>query len=86
MDNIYDILYNKIITQITADLTTGRIDNKKKPFKTAKINNFIQQNEHNIDKTIKEIINDYTEDNELEELNNPENDWIREYLYNYIKY
>lgn len=86
MNDLYNNLNDKIITQITADLTIGRSDNDLNPYTQEQINEFIQKNELNIKNTIENMINDCKEYIELEELNNPEDDWIREYLYCYIKY
>ena len=66
---------------ISSDLTIGRSDNDLRPFTEDEVTNFIELNQNNIETAIDNIIRDYTEDNELESLNNPELDWIREYLY-----
>ena len=66
---------------ISNDLTIGRSDNDLRPFTEDEVTNFIELNQNNIETAIDNIIRDYTEENELESLNNPELDWIREYLY-----
>ena len=83
---IHDILYNQIKKQIYADLTIGRTDNDKKAYSPKKINEYIEKNKSNIEKTIEDIICDFEEDNELDELIDLEDSVIREYLYDYIKY
>jgi hypothetical protein len=86
MDTIENIIYDRVIKQIHCDLTIGKEDNDEIPFTEEKINKFINKNKSVIKKMIMNIIEEYEEDNKLDELYNPEDDWIREYLYDYIKY
>jgi len=79
-----DILKNRIHKMIKDDLTIGRTDNDLEPFDDIKINDFIRENSDKIDIVISEMIEVYTDDNELELLKNPENDWINEFMYNHI--
>lgn len=83
-EHYYTILKTKIINQITCDLTIGREDNDLEPYSKEVINNFIQENNNNIEKVINSMITDYNEDDDIESLNQPENDWICEYLYEYV--
>ncbi len=83
--NIRNILRKKIIKIIHCDLTIGRTDADLQPLEENEINNFITNNNNNIEQTINTMIHDYEEDGELEELVNPENDWILEYLYDFVK-
>jgi hypothetical protein len=69
---------------ITNDLTIGRSDNDLIPFTSDRIDTFIEDNNDNIEKVITIMINDYSNDNELELLVDPLLDWIGEYLYDYI--
>lgn len=69
---------------IQNDLTIGRVDNGYEPFTNAQIETFIQINHDNIQKTIEHMINDYTNDGELELLEDPLFDWIGEYLYLFV--
>jgi hypothetical protein len=46
----------------------------------------IKKNQDNIKHVIKTMIQVYELDNTLHERENPEDDWIREYLYEHIKY
>ena len=41
---------------------------------------------NNINECIEQMIVEYENDGELNDLLNPKNGWIREYLYNYIKF
>jgi methionine salvage enolase-phosphatase E1 len=69
---------------ITNDLTIGRTDNNLMPFTSNEINQFIEDNNNNIEKVIEIMINEYSNDNEIELLADPLLDWIGEYLYNLI--
>ncbi len=80
----HKILKEKIILIITNDLTIGRNDNDLVPYTDIEINEFIKDNNDNIEKVIEIIINDYTEDDELELLEDPLLDHIQEYLYDYV--
>lgn len=80
------MLRDYIIKQITMDLTIGREDNDLVSYTKGEIDNYIQQNNANIEKCIEQMIHDYAEDNELETLENPLQDWITEYLYQYVVY
>ncbi len=74
----------RIDFQIKCDLTIGRDDNDLQPFSENKISDFIKRNINRIDTVIDIMITEYKNDNELEDLLNPEPDWIREYLYDHI--
>ena len=82
--NFYNILRTKIELMITNDLTIGRSDNDLESFTSDKINKFIEDNNDNIEKVIEIMINDYSNDNELELLENPLFDWVGEYLYEFV--
>ncbi len=84
--NIKNNLRKLIIHQIHCDLTIGREDNEEIPFTNEQIESFVNKNSGKIEDCINEIYNDYQKDNELIELDNPEDEWIREYLYEYISY
>ena len=77
----YNILKTKIKLMITNDLTIGRTDNDLIPFTSVEIDEFIENNKDNIEQVITTIINEYSNDNELELLKDPLLDWIGEYLY-----
>lgn len=82
--NYHNILKTKIKLMITNDLTIGRTDNNLIPFTSDEINKFIEDNNNNIEKVIEIMINEYSNDNEIELLAEPLLDWIGEYLYNLI--
>jgi hypothetical protein len=69
---------------ITNDLTIGRNDDGLIPFTSDEIDNFIKDNNDNIEKVIQKMINDYSNDNEIELLADPLFDWIGEYLYDFV--
>lgn len=80
----YNILKTKIKFMIKNDLTIGRNDNGLIPFTSNEIDKFIKDNDENIEKVITTIINEYSNDNELELLKEPLFDWIGEYLYDFV--
>ena len=82
--NYYGIIKTKIKFMITNDLTIGRNDDGLIPFTRDEIDNFIKENDDNIEKVIQKIINDYSNDNEIELLADPLLDWIGEYLYDLV--
>jgi methionine salvage enolase-phosphatase E1 len=82
--NYHNILKTKIISMITNDLTIGRIDNDLIPFTCNEIDNFIDNNNDNIEKVIQNMITEYSNDNEIELLADPLLDWIGEYLYDLV--
>jgi hypothetical protein len=69
---------------ITNDLTIGRNDNGLTPFTSDEINNFIEDNNDNIEKVIQMMMDEYSNDNEIELLADPLLDWIGEYLYDLV--
>jgi hypothetical protein len=82
--NYHDILREKIELMITNDLTIGRSDNDLIPFTKVEIDKFIENNNDKIEEVIKLMIDDYSNDDELELLKDPLFDWIGEYLYDLI--
>ena len=82
--NYHNILKTKIKIMIINDLTIGRNDYDLIPFTSDRINKFIEDNNDNIEKVITIMINEYSNDNEVELLAEPEVDWIGEYLYNFV--
>ena len=80
----YNILKTKIKLMITNDLTIGRTDNDLIPFTSDQIDKFVEDNNDNIEKVIAIMINDYSNDNEIELLAEPLLDWIGEYLYDFV--
>ena len=82
--NYHNILKTKIRLMITNDLTIGRTDNDLIPFTSDQIDKFVEDNNDNIEKVIAIMINDYSNDNEIELLAEPLLDWIGEYLYDFV--
>ena len=60
-----NILKTKIKLMFVNDLTIGRSDNDLIPFTSDEIDKFIEDNNNNIEKTITIMINEYSDDNEL---------------------
>jgi len=84
MEEIQQIIKNRVIIQIRSDLITGRSDAGKDPYTGDQIDEFIEQNTNQIQDLIHAMISDYQMDGNLEALRDPENDWIRDYLYDYV--
>lgn len=87
MDNItkyYRKIEDIIHEIITNDLTIGREEEDLIPFTTDEIKQFIDSNTTKIDNVIRQIITEYERDGDLDELDNPEYDWISEYLYDVV--
>jgi len=88
MENIKEqvelIIYNKILEIIKSELTIGKNDKELNMYNNTEINNFIEVNNLKILKLKNLIIEEYEKDNELELLLNPENDWITEYMDNFL--
>ena len=78
------ILKTKIKLMITNDLTIGRNDNGLLQFTSDEINTFIEDNNDNIEKVIQMMMDEYSNDNEIELLADPLLDWIGEYLYDFV--
>jgi hypothetical protein len=81
VDNIKQSLYEKMLMMIRNDLTIGRIEMDLEPHTDEEINEFIRNNDNRIKKAIQNMINDYAQDNELDDLKDPPLDWLGEYLY-----
>ncbi len=77
-------LRSKMITMIINDLTIGLTDQEAEPFTMDKINEFIMNNNDNIEKAIARMITEYIDDDDEENLTNPLMDWVGEYLYLYV--
>lgn len=75
------ILISNIERQIHCDLTVGMDDNDKKPWSYHDIIEFLLQYQARVQKVADVIIEAYEADNELEQLLEPEAEWIREFLY-----
>lgn len=86
VEEIRDSLRKRIEQQIRADLTIGRTDDELEEYTEEQIIKFISDHESEISETIKQMIDDHLRDNDLHELINPEDDWIREYLYENLSY
>jgi hypothetical protein len=85
IEKIKKVLTEKIIEQICADLTTGKTDNDQEEWSVEKISKFVHENYNNINNLIEKMISVYEKDDDLNELLEPAFDWIREYLYYYVK-
>ena len=90
INNVWMNLNHMIEKQLKSDLSTGRSDNDLIPFSSKEITNYIKTNRSVIDKVIVRMLTEYICDKDedpneiIEDLKNPEKDWIREYLYEYL--
>ncbi len=75
-------LYEIAIDELKDFLTRDREENGQNPFTDYQILLFLTDNSKNIDYCVDEIYNAYLEHDKLDELVNPENELIREYLFN----
>jgi hypothetical protein len=83
-ENVELIIYNKILEIIKSELIIGRNDKELNMYNNTEINNFIENNKLKILKLKNLIVEEYEKDNELELLLNPENDWITEYMDDFL--
>ncbi len=69
---------------IFCDLTTGRTDQGLEPLDSAEINDFISENQDNIEIAASLMYAAYGENGDLASLMNPHIDWFREYLDEFV--
>lgn len=69
----------RLINQITCDLTVSREDYKENAYTQEQIDEFVNKNDAKIEKAINYILEDYDEEEGA-----PENDLIREALYEFV--
>jgi hypothetical protein len=85
IEKVTTVLRKMVIEQIIADLTHWREDEEIGPAYTQEeLDKFFEINEEKIKFVISLMIEDYKRDDELEDLLEPCDDWIREYLYEYV--
>ena len=78
------IIRAEIVEIIRGDLTVGRTDRGLPPLGENAITQFINENRVGIEQVITEMIQDYQDDGELDELLFPQPFWIYEYLYEVV--
>ena len=87
VEKIRVLLRKKFEEEINNNLTNGREEQESgAPYTEEQVLSFIKKNSKKIDNIIKQMINDYQEDEELDELLEPCDDWIREYLFDDIEF
>jgi hypothetical protein len=71
---------------IFCDLTTGRSDNNLEPYDSQQVNDFIEENHHNIQMAASLMFSWYEDEDDLHSLKDPEMDWdcMREFLYRFV--
>ena len=77
----FDKVRAMVDTIVKNELTIGFEDVGIPPYNDAQISEFIQSNSDQFDECIREMVNQYEEDNDIYELENPCYDWILEYLH-----
>ena len=83
-NNIRMIIRAEIAEIIRGDLTIGRADRGLPPLVENLITQFINENRVGIEQVITEMIQDYEDDGDLDELLYPQPSWIYEYLYDVV--
>ena len=78
------IIRAEIFEIIRNDLTIGRGDRGLPALSENEIRRFCNENTAGIEQVITEMIQDYEEDGELNELQYPQPMWIYEYLYDVV--
>lgn len=78
------IIRAEIFEIIRNDLTIGRGDRGLPALSENEIRRFCNENTAGIEQVITEMIQDYEEDGELDELQYPQPMWIYEYLYDVV--
>jgi hypothetical protein len=74
-------LYDRMVKQIRADLK----ENERHHRKRINFDSFIEANKENILEAVNDMYTTYEKDGELEDLEEPPNDWICEFLYDYVE-
>jgi hypothetical protein len=80
----YNLIEKNIYRIIRDEMTIGRLDRGKKAFTEKEIADFIEDNWTDINEAIHNMYLDYLEDDNLESLCMPVNDWFAEYLFDYV--
>ncbi len=75
--SLYDEMKSNII---------GYLEDDEMNWKKTKINEFVKENKKNIQKAVEKMYSQYKKDGELKDLKNREKDWVREYLFKYVKF
>lgn len=83
-EQVNTILLGKIKHQIRCDLTVGMEDNDKEPWSDVAIGRFLQKHQARIQKVVDEMIDAFDVDGVLADLLEPDNTWIREFLYDFF--
>ena len=74
----------KMISELTSFLTTGRKDNDLKPYTKTRITEFLHDNDDKMNVAVDNMIKLCEEDGDLDELETMPNDAFREVLYEHF--
>ena len=69
-----------MIEQIVSWYTIGREDSDLPRWTDAQIAEFITKHSRQLDDAVESMIEDYTDDGSLDDLEDPCGDWLREYM------
>lgn len=71
----------RFIDELRSLMTVGREDEELEPWNQSEQKQFLEKYDLEIERLVNLMIKTYTDDNESEDLEDPENDWIRDFLY-----
>lgn len=84
VEEIKRIILSNMRHSIFCDLTIGRSDDGLVPYDSVEVNNFIEDNQDNIEMAAAEMFAAYEEEDDLRSLNDPCMDLFNEFLYEYV--
>ncbi len=73
-----------MVAEIRCYLTIGMLDNEQQEYTLQQQDEFIKANHLQIETAANEMMQQYIDEDELDELDDPDNDFIREYLYEHV--
>ena len=79
--NLHSIIRNRIHRIITIDLTDGRFNNNLEPFEINRITDIINKYSNEIDNIIELYVIDNENNQNIQNIFNPADDYLRDYLY-----
>jgi hypothetical protein len=80
----YNLIEENMCRIIRDELTIGCLDRGKMAYTEKEIAKFIEDNMTDINQAIHNMYLDYLDDDKLENLCMPVNDWFAEYLFDYV--
>ncbi len=77
----FDKIYNRMLVEIRCALTIGKTDHNEEAWSIEEQDGFIEEYDTEIKTATLEMIQELDES----ELENPENDWVREYCFPHLE-